>query len=126
MSESISNEMLTPEEAVNNEVPCICFVLDEDIINGLQRLNKSLGFPIGRILSECLRPFINTFLPVAGLQERGELTSDVLPEIVKGIESMVIRGDIAKARFDKELRESKKQEKMKRGIGNERKSKSST
>lgn len=115
MSESVLNDMLTPEEAVRGDVRCICFVLDEDIIEGLQRLNEVLNFPIGRLLSEALRPFVNTFMPAADLKEQGKLTSDVLPVILKGIESMVIRSDIAKARFDKELKESKKQPKMKGG-----------
>jgi hypothetical protein len=104
------NDMLTPEDAVKGNVRCICLVCDDDIIEGLQRLKEKLGFPMGRILSECLRPFVNTFVPVADLQEQGKLSSDVLPELEKGIESMVIRADIAKARYDKDLKESKKQE----------------
>ena len=115
MSEPVKSDVLTREEAVSGNVSCICLVLDEDVIKGLRRLNEVLDFPIGRLLSEVLRPFVNTFSPVADLKEQGKLTPDVLPEIVKGIESMVLRAAIAESRFYKEVKELEKQSKRKGG-----------
>ena len=38
MSEPILNDVLTPEEAVRNNVTCICFFLDDEIVKGLQNM----------------------------------------------------------------------------------------
>jgi hypothetical protein len=126
MADIVSNDILTPDEAVKSGVNCICIVLDQDIINGLQKLEKTLGFPIGHMVSESLRPFVNTFMPLADLQEQGKLTPDYLSESVKSLDSMILRADIAKARFDKNYKNLEKQQKINRGERNERKGKSST
>ena len=107
MPESAVPDILTPEEALKNNVPCICLVLDDDIVEGLQRV-KGL-FPLRTLISESLRPFINTFLPIAALQEQGKLTADCLPETLKGLESLIIKTDVAKARLDKKVKELGKQ-----------------
>jgi len=118
--------MLTPEDAVRGSSRCICFAMDDDMINGLQRLKEILGLPIEAIVSEALRPFVNTFLPIADLYEQGKLSADCIPEVMAGLESFITRADVSKARLDKKVRNLEKQQKMKRGIGNERKDKSST
>jgi hypothetical protein len=126
MSDCIVNDILTPKEAVKNETHCICFAMDDDMINGLQRLKEILGLPIGAIVSEALRPFVDTFLPIADLYEQGKLSADCVPEFMKGLESFITRADVSKARLDKKVKNLERQQKMKRGIGNERKDKSST
>jgi hypothetical protein len=126
MSETVLNDMLTPEEAVNGNVRCLCFVLDEDIIEGLQRIEKVFGIPIGAIITEYSRPFINTFMPIADLYEQGKVTMDCIPEAMKYFESLVTRIDIGKARLDREVKKLNRQQKMKGGIGDEGKSTSST
>jgi len=125
MSQVVMNDMLTPEDAVRGNVRCICFAMDDDMINDLQRLQEILGFPIGAIVSEALRPFVDTFLPVADLSEQGKLSADCVPEFMNGLESFITRADVAKARLDKKVKNLEKQQKMKRGIGNERKGKGS-
>jgi hypothetical protein len=109
MSESVLNDMLTPEEAVRGDVRCICFVLDDDIIEGLQRLKKIFGIPMGAMIADPLRQLINTFLPLADLYEQGKLTLGCIPEFMKGIESLVIKADVAKARLDKKVKKLEKQ-----------------
>lgn len=111
MSEAIGNNMLTPEEAVKNEAHCICFAMDDDMIKGLQRIKDILGFQIGFLVSEALRPFINTFLPIADLHEQGKLTADCIPEFMRGLESLDIRKDVAKARLDKKVKKLERQQK---------------
>ncbi|MFA6054719.1 MAG: hypothetical protein WC769_05015 [Thermodesulfovibrionales bacterium] len=118
------NDILTPEEAVKNEAHCICFAMDDDMINSLQRLKEILGFPIGAIISEALRPFVDTFLPVADSYEQGKLSADCVPEFMKGLESFITRADISKARLDKKVKILGKQQKVKGGVSCERKSKS--
>ena len=113
MTETILNDVLTPEEAVKNKVNCICFELDEEMVKGLQRLKKIFGIPMSEIIAEALRPFINTFLPITDLYEQGKLTVDCIPDAVKCIESLVIKADVAKARLDKEVKKLEKQQKMK-------------
>ena len=86
MSQSIVNDMLTPEKAVKNEAHCICFAMDDDMIKGLQRLKEILGFPIGVMIADPLRQLINTFLPLADLYEQGKLTVGCIPEAMKCFE----------------------------------------
>ena len=112
MSQSIVNDMLTPEEAVRGDVRCICFVLDDDMIKGLQRLKEILGFPIGVMIADPLRQLINTFLPLADLYEQGKLTLGCIPDFMKGIESLVLKVDVAKARLDKKVKKLEKQKTM--------------
>ncbi len=109
MSELILNDVLTPEEAVKNKVNCFCFALDDEIVKGLQRLKKIFGIPMGAIIAETSRPFINTFLPIADLYEQGKLTVDCIPEAMKCFESLVIRADVAKARLDRAVKKLEKQ-----------------
>ena len=125
MSQSIVNDMLTPEEAVKTEARCICFALDDQMVKDLQRLKEILGFPIGAMVSEALRPLVDIFLPLADLSEQGKLSADCVPEFMKGLEFFITRADVAKARLDKKVKNLERQQKMKRGIGNERKDKSS-
>jgi len=86
MSEPILNDVLTQEEAVKNKVNCICFAMDDEMVRGLQRLKRIFGIPMSEIIAEALRPFINSFLPIADLYEQGKLTVDCIPEAMKGIE----------------------------------------
>jgi hypothetical protein len=125
MSDYIVNNILTPEEAVKTEARCVCFAMDDDMIKDLQRLKEILGFPIGAMVSEALRPLVDIFLPLADLSEQGKLSADCVPDVMKGLESFITRADVAKARLDKKVKNLEKQQKMKRGIGNERKDKSS-
>ena len=125
MSDYIVNDILTPEEAVKTEARCVCFALDDQMVKDLQRLKEILGFPIGAMVSEALRPLVDIFLPLADLSEQGKLSADCVPEVMKGLESFITRADISKARLDKKVKNLEKQQKMKRGIGNERKDKSS-
>ena len=113
MSQAIVNDIFTPEEAVKNDAHCICFAMDDVMINGLQRLKEIFGLPIGVMLADSLRQFINTFLPLADLHEQGKLTVACIPEAMKGLESFIIKADVAKARFDKKLKNLEKQQKMK-------------
>jgi hypothetical protein len=126
MVESVRNDMLTPEDAVRGNGRCICFALDDQMVKDLQRLKEILGFPIGAMVSEALRPFVDIFLPLAALSEQGKLSADCVPDVMKGLESFITRVDVSKARLDKKVRNLEKQQKMKRGMGNERKDKSST
>jgi hypothetical protein len=126
MSEPILNDVPTPEEALKNKANCFCFELDEETVIGLQRIKKISGMPMDEIIAETLRPFVKTFLPIADLYEQGKLTPDCIPEAVKCIESLLIKAEVANARFNKEAKQLEKQQKMKRGGGDERKSKSST
>ena len=102
MPEPAATDILTPVEAIRDNVSCICVVLDDDVVQGLQRL-KGI-FPMRKLLSESLRPFINTFLPIVDLYEQGRLTADCLPEAMKGLDSLITRTDVAKARLDKKVR----------------------
>jgi hypothetical protein len=126
MSDYIVNDILTPEEAVKTEARCVCFALDDQMVKDVQRLKEILGFPIGAMVSEALRPLVDIFLPLADLSEQGKLSADCVPDVMKGLESFITRADVAKARLDKKVKNLEKQQKMKRGIGNERKDKSST
>ena len=121
----IVNDILTPEEAVKTEARCVCFALDDQMVKDLQRLKEILGFPIGAMVSEALRPLVDIFLPFADLSEQGKLSADCIPDVMKGLESFITRADVEKARLDKKVKNLEKQQKMKRGIGNERKDKSS-
>jgi len=111
MSQAILNDIFTPEEAVKNEAHCICFAIDDDTIKGLQRLKEIFGFPIGAMLADPLRQLINTFLPLADLYEQGKLTVAHIPEAMKGLESFIIKADVAKARLDKKVKNLEKQQK---------------
>ena len=111
MVESVKNDMMTPEDAVRGNVRCICFAMDDDMINGLQRLKEIFGLPIGVMLADSLRQFINTFLPLADLHEQGKLTVACIPEAMKGLESFIIKADISKARLDKKVKDLEKQQK---------------
>jgi hypothetical protein len=126
MSDYIVNDILTPEEAVKTEARCICFALDDQMVRDLQRLKEILGFPIGAMVSEALRPFVDTFLPIADLYEQGKLSADCVPEVMKGLESFITRVDISKARLDRKVKNLGKQQKVKGGVSCERKDKSST
>ena len=125
MSQVVMNDILTPEEAVKTEARCVCFALDDQMVKDLQRLKEILGFPIAAMVSEALRPFVDTFLPIADLSEQGKLSVSCIPEAMKGLESFITRADVLKARLDKKVKNLEKQQKMKRGMGNERKDKSS-
>jgi hypothetical protein len=124
MAECVVNDVLTSEEAVKNDARCICLALDGDIVDGLQRLQEILGFPIDEMVSEALRPFVDTFLPIADLYEQGRLSADCVPEVMAGLESFITRGDISKARLDRKVKNLGKQQRMKGGVSDERKSQS--
>ena len=109
MSQAIVNDIFTPEEAVKNDAHCICFAMDDVMINGLQRLKEIFSFPIGAMVSEALRPFVDTFLPIADLSEQGKLSADCVPELMKGLEFFITKADVAKARLDKKVKNLEKQ-----------------
>ena len=111
MVESVKNDMMAPEDAVRGNVSCICFAMDDEMINDLQRLKEILGFPIGAMVSDALRPLVDTFLPIADLYEQGKLSADCVPDVMKGLESFITRADISKARLDKKVKNLEKQQK---------------
>lgn len=125
MSETDLRDIATQEESLKDKANCFCFELDEETVRGLQRIKKISGIPMDEIIAETLRPFVKTFLPIADLYEQGKFTPDCIPEAVRCMESLFIKAEVEKSRFDREVKKLEKQEKMKRGAGDERKSKSS-
>lgn len=109
------NTTLSPEIApvgvAKSQVKSFSLVLDEDIVNGLERLRDTLGFPIEAMLAESLRPIVKTFLPIADLHQKGKLSMACMPDIQQAIEFLVIKTDVAKAHFDREIRTADKQRK---------------
>lgn len=83
--------------------------LDEDVVKGLRRLKNTFGFPVSSMVSESLRPFINTFLPLADLYEQGKLTSvGQMEDVIQRLESLSIKCDVGvekiKVDFKKAMR----------------------
>ncbi len=116
----------TPDESMVVDGRRICLALDQDVIDGLKRLQDVLGFPIGTMVSSSLRPLISSFLPLADLQEQGKLSADCLPDALKGLESLFTVTEVAKTRLTKDVIKLERQQRKNRGAGYERQDKSST
>lgn len=62
MHDNASNNGIVPEGVAKSQLKSLCLMLDEDIVNGVDRLKNILGFPIEYMITESLRPLISTFL----------------------------------------------------------------
>ena len=83
--------------------------LDEDIVNGLRRLKKVFRFPIAAMVSESLRPFVNTYLPLADLYEEGKLTqAELMQAFMKGVQDASVKFEQEKADAEKMLKQDKR------------------
>ena len=102
---------IAPAGVATRQMKSLCLVLDEDIVNGLERLRNTLGFPIEAMLAESLRPIIKTFIPIADLHQNGKLSVACLPDIQQAIEYLMVKTDVAKAHFDRETKTADKQRK---------------
>ena len=108
----MSMDLLSPEEALQKGDNFVCIALDKDIIEGLYKLRDDLGFPVGSMLSNVLRTFVDAFLPAAGLHDQGELTVDSLGAILNGLEPLLIKTEASKARADREIKKLQREQKI--------------
>jgi len=107
----MSMDMLTPEAAAQKGCNVVDG-LDEDMIASLSRLRDEFGIDLEALQEECLKPLIDTFLPLVILSEQGKLTADRLVlEVSHGIERYMLKLEVAKSRFDKDVKEIEKTKK---------------
>lgn len=77
--------------------------LDEDLVKGLRRLRKVFGFPIASMVAESLRPFVNTYLPLADLHEQGKLTqTELMQAVMQGVASLSSKIEADKKELEKD------------------------
>jgi hypothetical protein len=111
MRDAALNTGIATEEIAKSQVKSLCLMLDEDVVNGLERLRNTLGFPVESIISQNLRPIINFFLHFADLQEQGKLSITCIPDMQNFLEAFMIKIEVAKAQLDKNIKKLDKQKK---------------